>query len=329
MSGNVKSNTSPLIKAQTFSELVLEQIDQGFLPGGFHRDVSDFGDGDQLFVPVIGEATLRDYDEDQPIVYDEIDTGQISLQITQYVSSASAISRKFQSDGYKAAYLESLIPGKHLHLINERYETDMLAQAQKQTLNDPNVINGIAHRWVAGSASTVGVITLKDFAYAKFAMDKAGVPSRGRIAIVDASVEATFNFGVSGQAFINNPQFEGMVRTGKAQEMRFMANIFGFDVYISDRLPRVTSQSVSGGPQGSGSATALAGGQTGVVNQFMSVADDQHKPYFGAWRQMPQTDGEFNKDRQRDEYVTTARWGFGLQREESLVTVVSAEGVLE
>ncbi len=60
------------------------------------------------------------------------------------------------------------------------------------------------------------------------------------------------------------------------------------------------------------------------MNIFMSVLDDNTKPFMGAWRQMPKNEGEYNKDQQRDEYVTTARWGFGLQRAESLISVLSS-----
>lgn len=317
MAGNVTSNQQPLIKAQVFSEFMLEQINGGFLPDGLHRDVSDFGDGDTLFIPVMGETVLREYAEDQPIVYDAVDTGQISLTITEYVSAASYITRKLQQDGYKAAALEAQIPKDHLRLIKERYETDMLAQSNKQVLGNTNAINGFAHRYI-GSGAVNKFLTLEDIMYAKLAMDKANIPDEGRIAIVDAVTEAALNVQVGNQAFINNPQFEGIVNTGFAKGRRFVRNIYGFDIWVSDRLPRIASESITGGP---GAHTSIT---DGVANLFMCVADDQHTPFMGAWRQSPTTDGEFNKDFQRDEYVTTARWGFGMQRPQSLVTVITS-----
>lgn len=317
MAGNVTSNQQPLIKAQVFSEFMLEQINGGFLPDGLHRDVSDFGDGDTLFIPVMGETVLREYAEDQPIIYDAVDTGQISLTITEYVSAASYITRKLQQDGYKAAALEAQVPKDHLRLIKERYETDLLAQSNKQTLGNTNAINGFAHRYIA-SGATNKFLTLEDIMYAKLAMDKANIPDEGRIAIVDAVTEAALNVQIGNQAFINNPQFEGIVNTGFAKGRRFVRNIYGFDIWVSDRLPRIASESITGGP---GSNTSLEGG---VANLFMCVVDDQHTPFMGAWRQAPTTDGEFNKDFQRDEYVTTARWGFGMQRPQSLVTVLTS-----
>ena len=43
---------------------------------------------------------------------------------------------------------------------------------------------------------------------------------------------------------------------------------------------------------------------------------------------MPNVDSEYNKDFQRDEYVTTARYGVKLFRPENLVTVLSDPSVV-
>lgn len=318
---NNTSNSSPVIKAQVFSEFMLEAIhDQNYLPDGLHRDVSDFGDGDTLYIPIMGESTLRDYVEGTPVQYDAVDTGQISLTITEYVSAATSVSRKLQQDGYKAAALEAAIPGEHLRLIKERYETDLLQTQDAQTAANTNTINGFAHRWVAASGTTAGVITIEDFVYAKLSLDKAYVPEQGRIAIVDPIAEAAFNYAAGAQAFINNPQFQGITETGFAANHRFIRHIMGFDVYVSNRLPSIASETINGGPHGT-SKTAT----NYVANLFACVASDQYTPFMGAWRQMPKTDGEFNKDLQQDEYVTTARWGFGLQRPESLITILTSK----
>ncbi len=315
---NTTANQSAIIKAQLFSEFMLEGIHEGLLPDGLHRDVSDFGDGETIYIPVMGETVLRDFAEDDPAKYDAIDTGQISLQITEYKQAGSYVSRKLQQDSYKAAALEAAIPREHLRLIQEAYETNMLAQCNKQTLSDPNLINGFAHRWVAGSGSTDGVIDVEDFLYAKLSFDKAGIQDMGRIAIVDPITEAALNAKVGTQAFTNNPAFEGMVTTGFGQSHRFLRNIFGWDIWVSNRLPTVT-ETINGGPHASSKSVTA-----GKANVFMCVADDQLKPFMGAWRQLPVVDAEFNKDLQRDEYVTTARWGFGLQRPQTLITVLTS-----
>lgn len=315
---NVTANQAPLIKAQVFSEFMLEHIADGFLPDGLHRDVSDFGDGDTLYIPVMGETVLRDYTEDTGVEFDAIDTGQITLTISEYVSAASYITDKLKQDGYKAAALEQAIPREHLRLIKERYESDLLAQANKQTLGNPNLINGFAHRWVASSGATNGVLTLEDFLYAKLSADKANMPEINRVAIVDPVSEAALNTLVGAQAFNNNPQFEGIVNSGFAKGKRFIRNIYGWDVYVSNRLATVT-ETINGGPHASSKSVTA-----GKVNVFGVFADDQHTPFMGAWRAMPSSEGFRNTTFKRDEYSTTARWGFGLQRPESLISILTS-----
>lgn len=319
---NVTSAHTPIIKAQVFSEFMLETIQDGYLPDGLHRDVSDFGDGDTLFIPVLGETVLRDYTEDTGVNFDAVDTGQIVLQITEYVSAGSYVTDKLKQDSYKAAALEASIPREHIRLIKERYETDLLAQANKQVLGDTNTINGFAHRWVAASGATTGVLTLEDFLYAKLAADKANIPEMNRVAIIDPLSEAALNTAVGVQAFSNNPQFQGIVETGFAKGKRFVRHIFGWDVYVSNRLARVSTETINGGPHASSKVQAGA-----ICNVFGCFADDQHTPFMGAWRQAPTTEGYRNTTFKRDEYTTTARWGFGLQRPESLIVVLTSPSV--
>lgn len=98
--------------------------------------------------------------------------------------------------------------------------------------------------------------------------------------------------------------------------MRFLMNVYGFDVYTSDFLQK-------------GITTAI-GGQSatnGVANLFFSAAPDVI-PFVGQMRQSPRVDSEYNKDYQRDEYVTTARYGFGFYRPENMVVVISEGGTI-
>lgn len=315
---NTTQNQAPLIKAQVYSDYIIDQIYDGFLPDGLHRDVTDFGDGETLYIPVMGDVVIRDYTEDAPINFDPIDTGQVTLTITEYVQGGTYITKKLRQDSYAIQALEAAIPDKFIRKIKEKYETDLLAQVNvAQTAANPNTINGADHRWVAGF-DTTGVIDLQDFVYMKFAFDRANVPDEGRIAIVDPAVEAAINSQVALQGFTNNPMFEGMVTTGFANGRRFVRNIFGFDIWVSNRLPRVASETINGGPQSA--STAIS---NGVVNVFMSIADDTYKPFMGAWRQMPQVDGEYVMRRQRDEYAVTARWGFGVQRVETVGAIIT------
>ena len=88
------------------------------------------------------------------------------------------------------------------------------------------------------------------------------------------------------------------------------AEVYGFDVYTSNYLADA-NETID-------SVTTAAG----KANMFFSAASDI-LPFVGAWRQMPQVDSEYNKDFQREEYVTTARYGVSLYRPENLVVVLS------
>lgn len=324
MPGNTTANTDPAIRALVHSDTLLEVLQDGFLPDMLMRDVMDFGDGTQLQIPTIGEMTLFDLEEGQPTPTSAIDTGKIFLNITEHKGVAGFITDELKEDGYKAAAVEAAIVPQSLRAIKEAFETDLLATAVSSTnnmitLSDPNTINGFDHRWVAGS-TTAGIIELADFIYAKLAFDKANVPDEGRILLVDPVVEATLNSLTNLVNVSNNPQFEGMVTTGFSKNRKFVKNIFGFDVFVSNRLPRITTgETITGGPQGSSTVAPASS----VNNIFMSIAGDETKPFMGAMRRNPRVEGLRNVSERRDEFHVTSRWGFAMQRAESLISVIT------
>ncbi len=323
MPGNNTSNTTAIIRASVYSDIILDEIKDQFLPEGLHRDVSDFGDGDTLYIPTFGEVVLRDLSEDVDTPVDAVDTGQVSLTITEHVGAGSYLTDKLKQDAYKAGQFDAMIVPKHLRAIKERYETDMLATVNNQTLANPNAVNGLAHRFCA--SGTNDVITIEDLVYLKLSFDRALLPDEGRILIVDPLVEATINNLTNIVNISNNPQFEGVINTGFAKNMRFIKNIMGFDIYVSNRLPRVTSEAIDttgiSVPAPSGNNTVTGG----IVNVAMCAADDDVTPIMGAWRQMPETEGTRNTQKRRDEFYTTARWGFGLQRKQSITGLITSD----
>jgi hypothetical protein len=322
MPGNTTDNSSALRRAEVYSALILDTLKDDFLPEGIHRDVSDFQDGDTLHITTFGDLVLRDLTEDQPTPVDPMDSGEITMTITEYVGNGVYMTDKVRQDSWKASQFDAAIVPKQLRAIKERYETDMLAAGPDgQTASNANAINGYAHRFVASGASEI--ITLDDFIYAKLAMDKANAPEEGRIAIVDGLAEATLNSISNITNVSNNPAFEGIVNTGFGKNMRFIKHVFGFDVYISNRLKRVTAETVDTSgitvPAPSGNDTVAAG----IANLFMCVGDDTECPLMGAWRQQPYFEGDRNVKMRRDEFYSAARWGFGLQRTQTLVTILT------
>lgn len=91
--------TSPnraFIEAEQYSTFILENMHDGMLPTNFYRDVSDFGSGEVLNIKTIGEAQIQEVEEDTPLVYSPIETGEVQLRITDYVGDAWYVTDKMR-----------------------------------------------------------------------------------------------------------------------------------------------------------------------------------------------------------------------------------------
>lgn len=318
------SNTQAFIEAQQYSSFILANLSDGLLPDTFTRDVSDFGSGTTLNIKTIGAATIQEVFEEQALAYNAIDTGTVTLQITDYVGDAWSVSDVLRQDGSQVEALSAARARESTRALQEYFETRFLATANAaQTATSVNAVNGFAHRWVADAAADNTYKTgLDDFRKMKLSFDKANVSMSGRIAIVDPVVEATLNGLYTSTWVSNNPRFEGIITEGFARDHKFVANIFGWDIYTSNRLPILAaSEAIDASSYGGTSETAPAGS---VVNLFMCVDSDQSKPIMRAWRQMPKAEGRRNFELKRDEFDVTARLGFGAQRVDTLGAVITS-----
>lgn len=324
MASHNTATTQAFIEAQQYSNFILMNLHDGLLPDVFTRDVSDFGQGTTLNIKTIGSATIQEVFEEQALTYNAIDTGTVTLQITDYVGDAWSISDVLRQDGNQVEALSAARAKESTRALQEYFETRFLATANAaQTAAGVNAVNGFAHRWVADSAAdNTYKIGLNDFRAMKLSFDKANAPMGGRIAIVDPVVEATLNGLYSSTWVSNNPRFEGIITEGFSRDHKFVANIFGWDIYTSNRLPVSTAtEAIDASSYGHTSETAPVGS---VRNIFMCVADDQCKPVMRAWRQMPKAEGRRNFELKRDEFDVTARLGFGAQRVDTLGVVITS-----
>lgn len=314
MSGfNYAKVNEHLVRTELWSVQLKDVLLDQLMGTKYLRMLNGFPDGNQFNIPSIGELPMRETSENDPVVYDTMDTGEFTFQIDRYVEAATFITDRAKQDSFYANQLIAMFPQKMRRALEENMETSILALANQQTLSNANSINGAPHRMVA-SGNTNTTLSLDDFARAKYALDKANATG-ARIAIIDPSQEFEFNKQVANQAFINNPQFGGMVNGGFVNQttgMRFVRNIFGFDIYCSNYLSTTTESAIGG----------VNVPASPVVNVFMSVGGDE-TPFVGAYRQMPRVEYERNKDLRRDEYVMNARFGLKLYRPECLVSIVS------
>lgn len=318
-------NTVAFIEAQQYSQFILENLHDGLLPDTFTRDVSDFGSGTVLNIKTVGTATLQEVFEEQPLDYASIDTGTVQLTITDYVGDAWSISDVLRQDGSQIEALHAMRGMESTRALQEYFETRFYATANAaQTAAGLNLINAVPHRWIADDATTDGAITLDDFRHMKYAFDKANAPQGGRVCFVDPSVESALNsLFVSSGSIDFNPHFEGMVTEGFAREHKFIRNVFGWDIWTSNRLPQGITETINatGTSVSQGDSSALTG--TGVANIFMNVLDDNTRPIMRAWRQQPSTETDRNVKLKRDEFDVTARFGIGAQRVDTVGVVLT------
>lgn len=305
-----RSNSQAFNDAQKYSEFLIENLPEILLPDGFTRDVSDFMDGTTLNIPTVGTVTLQEAAEGVPLTFNAIDSGTVTLSITEYPGDAWFISDEAREDHRRLALLEAARAQESTRAMAEHFETLFLKACDDvQTDADANTINGRAHR--IASAETNNIASLDHFIQMKLAFDKARAPQAGRIAIVDPTVEATMNSLTNLVNVSNNPMFEGIVTEGFSQSHKFVRNIFGWDIWTSDLLDK--------GSKGDGTTTVT----NGVANVFMSVASDQHKPIMRAWRRMPKVEGWRDNEERRDKFQATARLGFGGQRADTLGILIT------
>ena len=320
------ANTTAFIESQQYSQFILDNLHDYLLPEGMYRDVTDFGSGTTLNIKTVGTVTLQDAAEDTPLNFTNIDTGNITLSITDYIGDAWKVTDDLREDGSQVDTLMAMRAMESTRALGENHEGRFLSVANGgQTAANLNLVNGRPHRWVAGgSGAATRNVVLADFVSMKLAFDKANAPASGRIAIVDPIVEATLNSLISQTSVVNNtPQFQGVLNEGFARDHRFVRNIMGWDIYTSNFLPSLTAtEAINGSAYDLANDTAEVGDK---ANIFMCVADDSCKPVMHAWRRAPQTEGWRDQEERADKYQVTSRFGFGVQRADTLGVLLTDE----
>ena len=320
MAGMISSNTDMqrLIRAEVYSSELKEILRDEMMAQSVVRMLDGFPDGDTFTIPTIGETAVTTYTEDSAVSYVPMDTAEFQFSIDKYLQSASYITKKAAQDSFYSAQLEARFVPEQARAIMEHFEeTTMAAPEIGVTANSSETVDGAAHRISGGNG---GKLELEDFAFARYALKKSKVADRALVAVVDPSVEYQLNTLSNIVNVSNNPMWEGIVRDGIATGMRFVANVYGFDVYTSNYLKNDVADSAL--LEKDGTTANDFSTNNGVANLFFS-ADAGSNPFVGAWRQMPEVDYEYNKDYQRHEYVTTARYGVKKYRPEGIVTVVT------
>lgn len=306
-----------LIHSNLWSRQLKTLLEDELCAQRFVKVISDFPHGTTFNIPSIGEAEVADFAEGQALRYNKLDTGNYTFSFDKYQYSGHSISEKFKRDSYYAQeVISAFVPRQHRALM-VAVETRIWERMNSgQTASALNTINGGDHRFVASGTSEA--ITLADFARAKYALTKANVPLNGLVAVLDPSVVYTLETQANLTNLLSpNPQWQNIVSSNAVSGMMFRYNIYGFDCYVSNYLPRDIAETVDGR-----SVTV------GVANFMFSVGADDVKPVIGGFRQMPTVHSKFEMDLQETRYATIAEYGFKVYRPESYVTVLTDTNVV-
>jgi hypothetical protein len=304
------SNTRSFIEAEVYSGFILLNLHDGMLGESFFRNVSDFGSGETLHIKTIGTVTLQEAAEDTPLVYNPIETGEITMTISEFKGDAWSVSDELREDGTDIMRLMGERASESTRAFQEEFETNFLKTGAAYYATGgggagvPNNINGFPH--LIPSAGANGAFELSQLIMARLAANKANMPDQGRVFICDGVVEATLNGLVSVTTDVT-PFAKDILTGGMARGQRFIMNLYGWDIMLSNRL-HVANYSDG--------TTTLNGA---IGNLCMCILDDQTKPIMGVVRRQPHVEGGRNKDLGRDEFVAKSRYGFGLQRLDTLL----------
>jgi len=313
-----------LQRNEVFTSQIKEMFEDQVFAQAWVRQINDFGDGENYRISSIGDLTIDQMSESVALPERRPDTGQFVFNVNEFVGIKVPYTDKFLEDDFLAPAAVSATPRKMKRALDEYYETQTLKLHRVQTANNANSINGASHRLVASGTSTT--LTQNDFAYARYALQKAKAPLRGLIAIVDPSVEFNTNINATLNANTDGPRWQGMDGMPVAGDGHtFLNTIAGFDVYVSDYLDTATAAE-AGILDYDGTATGISVGEK--FNMFFTIAEDDAKPFIGAWRRSPTIKSWRDEDIETEYHQLSARFGLNLYRPESLVVIASSTTLL-
>lgn len=319
LNGINSQNSQAVIRALVYSGMLREQLEPELIAMNYVDVITDFPDGDKWQDVEMGAATVSDFVEGGEIDYKGLEFATREFEINEYVNSGHYVTQKFAQDSYLASQIMAKVPALEARAISADLEEKILKLANKQTNNDSNILNGLSHRFVAGTKEEgFGILTPEDFAYATVALKKVNYIGP-KIAIIPSFQEYKIVSNPRIKASLNyNPSFEGIVRDGAMSGMKFSFNIYGWDVYTSEFLPTTSGETSLKDRDGKVTFSTLD--NCGEAILFANITG--RRPFRMAWRQMPKFEGQWNMNKQREEYVTIARYGLGLGDVENMVVIL-------
>ncbi len=312
------SDVPNLVRQELYDAELIKANDDWLIGRPLFDDVSSiFGDGDTLQRTKTGQRAMSDYADDTAVDFSKMQTSRVDLSLTDYKQDAFYVTDKMKRDSHQAESFFAENVRQSAQAYQREIEKSVLATANAQDLGNANTINGAAHRFKG--KGTGGAITIEDINAIKYAFDKALVPTENRMLIISPEMEFELNKLLNITEVSNGSNFnfnvDGLVQTGFGDMLNIVRNIAGINIMVSHNLPDVSAETLA---EFDGSNS---GAITGKLCVAMSMADAGHMPFHGVIRETPSSEFFRNTTYKRDEWSTTAEWGFGLKKAESLVTL--------
>lgn len=317
-----------LQRNEIFSAQLKEMLQDQLIAQQYVRWLNDIPSDSirtELKINSIGELDVDDWAESVSLPDRRMDTGQFTFRIDEFKGVKVPFTDHFFETSFQAGEVLSRTPMKMKEAMDRYLEGKIMALANEQTLNDANAINSAKHRFVGSGDGTkvpTNQLQPEDFAYAKYALKKANVPMTGMVAVVSPESEFYLSTLSTLTDMSYNPRWEGIVTSGLLDTtgIRFIRNIYGFDVYVSEYLAENAADEAALTTYDGTAVTSTAGYSS---NMFFSVADDMVKPFVGAWGRNPRIVSWRDEDIETEYHQLTGSFGLGLYRPESLVTILT------
>lgn len=304
------SNNSQLIRSNLWTNEIKDVLQEDLMLDTCVRWITDFPDGTTLNIPTFSEMTVRNYSEGSQIQLDNPVTGNFTLTIDKYYQAGFRITDKFKDDSFYVSQAEANFVSKVTRAVLEQKESDIAHLQSGQTASDPNVINGVDHRYIATGSN--GVFTVADIQKAKYAHDKAKVSRTGRRAYLDPGVTyrlQQIDNVIRQDVFGSNTRLqEGM--SGMTNVGRYA----GYEMFESLFLDTALAETIVATAPNSGSKSCTAG----IANMFLG-----EDAFIGAMRAAPDINTWYDNPTRSECHHLTIRYGLKLFRPESLVVVIN------
>jgi hypothetical protein len=157
MSGFSVNTNEHLIRSNIWTPQIKEQFQDELFATKYVDMVTDFPDGDTWNMPSIGQMEVRNYAEGQAVQYTAMDTGNFTLTITEYKTSATFVTNKMKQDSFYMGRLVSSFPQRQSRALMKSFEltslTSVLGRKSHPTRTRSTVLITVWWRPVASKAS--------------------------------------------------------------------------------------------------------------------------------------------------------------------------------